>query len=136
MTLRIVARHADHWNVWGGPDVLARKNAILEEHCAKIGRNIKTIKRSVNMALLITDNNAEIDGLAAGITKRLGSHASDARDICLAGTPDQIRETLRKLQRAGADTVFIPTMFRPLADLRRDMDRFIGEIVPEFRSRL
>ena len=133
VTLRIVARHADHWNVWGGPDVLARKNAILEEHCAKIGRDTKTIKRSVNMALLITDNNAEIDGLAAGITKRLGSHASDARDICLAGTPDQIRETLRKLQRAGADTVFIPTMFRPVADLRRDMDRFIGEIAPEFR---
>jgi hypothetical protein len=29
--------------------------------------------------------------------------------------------------------VFIPTMFRPLADLRRDMDRFFSEIVPEFR---
>jgi hypothetical protein len=30
VTLKIVARHADHWNVWGGPDVLARKGALLE----------------------------------------------------------------------------------------------------------
>ena len=28
VTLRVVARHADHWNVWGGPQVLARKSAI------------------------------------------------------------------------------------------------------------
>jgi alkanesulfonate monooxygenase SsuD/methylene tetrahydromethanopterin reductase-like flavin-dependent oxidoreductase (luciferase family) len=133
VTLRIVARHANHWNVWGGPEVLARKTSVLEGHCARVGRNSKTITRSVNMALLITDNKAEVEGLANAITRRLGSHAADARDICLAGTPDQIREKLRKVREAGADTVFIPTMFRPLAELRRDMDRFISEIVPEFR---
>jgi hypothetical protein len=31
------------------------------------------------------------------------------------------------------DTVFIPTMFRPLPEIRRDLDRFITEIAPEFR---
>src|SRR5262249_36973609 len=39
VTLQIVARHADHWNVWGGPEVLSRKSAILEKHCAKVGRD-------------------------------------------------------------------------------------------------
>src|SRR6266702_3654867 len=39
VTLRIVAKHADHWNVWGGPKVLARKGAILDEHCAAVGRD-------------------------------------------------------------------------------------------------
>src|SRR6267142_630764 len=29
VTLRIVAKHADHWNCWGGPRVLARKGKIL-----------------------------------------------------------------------------------------------------------
>jgi F420-dependent oxidoreductase-like protein len=133
VTLRIVARHADHWNVWGGPEVLARKTIVLEEHCAKVGRDSKTITRSVNMALLITDKKTEVEALANAITKRLGSHASDAQDICLAGTPDQIREKLRRVREAGADTVFIPTMFRPPGDLRQDMDRFISEIAPEFR---
>jgi F420-dependent oxidoreductase-like protein len=134
VTLRIVAKHADHWNVWGGAKVLARKNAILEEHCSKVGRNSAEIIRSVNMALLITDNKADVDHLVQTIASRLGAHAADARDTCLAGTPDQIREQLHQLKAAGATTLFIPTMFRPLAELGRDMDAFIADIAPEFRS--
>ncbi len=132
VTLRIAAKHAGHWNVWGGPKVLARKSAVLEEHCSQLGRNSKTIKRSVNMALLITNNKTDVDRLADTIATRMGSHASDARDTCLAGTPDQIREQLTHLQAVGATAVFIPTMFRPLDELRRDIDRFIAEIAPDF----
>ncbi len=132
VTLRIVAKHADHWNVWGGPNVLSRKSAILEEHCSKVGRDNKTIKRSVNMALLITNKKPEIDALANAITTRMGSHAADSRDTCLAGTPDQIREKLLELKAAGANTIFIPTMFRPLDEQRRDMDQFITDIAPAF----
>jgi F420-dependent oxidoreductase-like protein len=133
VTLRIVAKHADHWNVWAGPKVLARKSAILEEHCEKVGRDSKTIMRSVNMALLITDKKEDVDRLAETVASRMGAHASDARDICLAGTPDRIRELLNELRAAGATTLFIPTMFRPLEELQRDMDRLIAEIAPAFR---
>ena len=133
VTLRIVAKHADHWNVWGGPKVMARKGAILDAHCAAVGRDPKSLRRSVNMSLLITDKPDEVEALAETIAKRMGRHAADARDTCLAGTPDQIREQLRQLRAAGADTLFIPTMFRPFPDLRRDLDRFIAEIAPAFR---
>lgn len=133
VTLRIVARHADAWNVWGGPRVLAHKAAILDEHCAAIGRDPKAIARSVNMALLITDRKDEIDRLAETVAVRLGRHVVDPRDTCLAGTPDQIREQLGQLRAAGADVLFIPSVFRPLAELRRDFDRFIAEIAPPFR---
>jgi len=132
VTLRIVAKHADHWNVWAGPKLMARKTAILEDHCSKVGRDSKTIARSVNMALLITSKTEEIDRLAETITKRLGAHAADARDVCLAGTHAEIREKLNELKSGGVDTVFIPTMFRPLEELRRDMDQFIAEIAPAF----
>src|SRR5581483_9720880 len=98
------------------------------------GRDPRAIKRSVNMALLITSRKDEVDGLAAAITKRLGAHAADASDLCLAGTPSQIRDKLYELKAAGADTIFIPTMFRPLNDIRRDMDQLMSEIAPEFRS--
>src|SRR5437773_3427454 len=134
ITLRIVAKHADHWNVWGGPKVLARKTKVLEDHCAKAGRDPGTIARSVNMPLLITNDKNEIDHLAETVIARLGAHAADARDTCLAGTPDEIREQLRQLKAAGATTLFIPTFLRPLAELGRDMDTFIKEIAPEFHS--
>ncbi len=133
VTLRIVAKHADHWNVWGGPQVLTRKGKILDEHCAAVGRAPKTITRSVNMALLITDKKDEVEQLAKTIETRMGRHAADARDTCLAGTPDQIRERLQQLKAAGCDVLFIPSLFRPLPELRRDLDRFIKEIAPAFR---
>jgi F420-dependent oxidoreductase-like protein len=133
VTLRIAAKHADHSNIWGGPKVLARKGAILDEHCAAVGRDPKTITRSANMALLITDRKDEIDQLANTIATRMGRHAADARDTCLAGTPDEIREQLHQLRASGVSVLFIPTMFRPLPELRRDLDRFIAEIAPAFR---
>ena len=133
VTLRIVARHANHWNVWGGPQVVGRKGKILDEHCAAVGRDPKTITRSVNMALLITDKKAEIEALAKTIETRMGRHAADARDTCLAGTPDQIREQLQQLKANGASVLFIPSLFRPLPELRKDLDRFIAEIAPAFR---
>src|SRR6266550_5054724 len=94
VTLLTVARHAAHWNVWGGPKVLAHKGRILDEHCQSVGRDPGTIRRSANMALLITDKKAEVDALAETIGTRMGRHAADARDTCLAGTPEQIRDTL------------------------------------------
>jgi alkanesulfonate monooxygenase SsuD/methylene tetrahydromethanopterin reductase-like flavin-dependent oxidoreductase (luciferase family) len=112
---------------------MARKGAILDEHCAAVGRDPKRLRRSVNMSLLITDRRDEIEALADTIATRMGRHAADARDTCLAGTPDQIREQLHQLRAAGADTLFIPTLFRPLDALRRDLDRFIAEIAPAFR---
>jgi len=133
VTLRIVAKHADHWNCWGGPRVLERKGKILDDHCSTLGRDPKTLKRSANMALLITDKKIEVDQLADTIGKRMGRHAADARDTCLAGTPDRIREQLQQLNSAKVDTLFIPSMFRPMDELRRDLDRFITEIAPAFR---
>jgi len=133
VTLRTVARYADHWNVWGGPKVLAHKGRILDEHCATVGRDPEAIRRSANMTLLITDKKAEAESLAETLGARMGRHATDARDTCLAGSPQQIRETLAELRAARVDTVFIPTLFRPLPELRRDLDRFIAEIAPAFR---
>lgn len=36
-TLRIAAKYANEWNVWGTPDLLARKGAILDRYCEELG---------------------------------------------------------------------------------------------------
>ncbi len=132
VTMRIAAEHADHWNVWGGPQVLRRKGPILDEHCAAVGRDPRAVTRSLNMALMITDRKDEADRLVGTIGRFLGRSEEDARDLCLVGPPDQIRDKLQEVKAAGAGTLFIPTMFRPEGDLRRDLDRFIAEIAPGF----
>jgi probable F420-dependent oxidoreductase len=50
VTLKIVARHADIWHSFGTPDEAARKSAILDEWCAKVGRDPAAIERSVSVS--------------------------------------------------------------------------------------
>ncbi|HLZ27433.1 MAG TPA: TIGR03560 family F420-dependent LLM class oxidoreductase [Chloroflexota bacterium] len=45
--LRIVAEYADTWNSFGTPDEMRARNAILDEHCAAIGRDPNAIVRSL-----------------------------------------------------------------------------------------
>jgi alkanesulfonate monooxygenase SsuD/methylene tetrahydromethanopterin reductase-like flavin-dependent oxidoreductase (luciferase family) len=47
-TLRIAAQYADVWNAAGGtPEEVAASSAILDQHCAQIGRDPGKIRRSV-----------------------------------------------------------------------------------------
>jgi alkanesulfonate monooxygenase SsuD/methylene tetrahydromethanopterin reductase-like flavin-dependent oxidoreductase (luciferase family) len=45
-TLRLVAQYADACNVFGRPEAIARKYAILDAHCAAVGRDPDEIERS------------------------------------------------------------------------------------------
>jgi F420-dependent oxidoreductase-like protein len=45
-TLRLVAQYADASNLFGGPDQLLPKYAILAEHCKAVGRDFAEIDRS------------------------------------------------------------------------------------------
>lgn len=47
VTLRLVAEHADMHNTFGPPDNYARKNQIIDEWCAKVGRDPKAVERTV-----------------------------------------------------------------------------------------
>lgn len=47
VTLRLVAEYADAWNTFGPPSNFAAKSAILDEWCAKVGRDPAEIERTV-----------------------------------------------------------------------------------------
>ena len=67
VTLRLVAEHADAWNTFGPPDNFRHKSEVLDEWCAKVGRDPAAIERTVAW-----NDPAEIDRLdeyrAAGAT--------------------------------------------------------------------
>lgn len=46
VTLRITAQHADMWHTFGTPQDWRRKSEILDEWCAKVGRDPKAIERT------------------------------------------------------------------------------------------
>jgi F420-dependent oxidoreductase-like protein len=45
-TLRLAAQYADACNVFGGPERIAHKYAVLKEHCERLGRPYEEIERS------------------------------------------------------------------------------------------
>lgn len=49
VTLRLVAEYADMWNGFGPPESWAKKNAILDGWCGKVGRDPKAIERTVDL---------------------------------------------------------------------------------------
>jgi F420-dependent oxidoreductase-like protein len=58
-TLRTVARYADMWNAAGSPEILRGKDAVLRRHCEAVGRNEKTIERTVRVRAIIRDDPEE-----------------------------------------------------------------------------
>jgi F420-dependent oxidoreductase-like protein len=46
-TLRLVARYADACNVFGGPERVAHKFAVLRRHCEEVGRPYDQVERTV-----------------------------------------------------------------------------------------
>ena len=98
-TLRIVAQWADGWNVpFIAPDELARKRAVLDAHCADVGRDPATIRTAINVGLCEDD-----DALRA----QFGKLAEAVRPGVLIGSPDQLVERIGEYVEAGADQLNI-----------------------------
>ncbi|MDH6114541.1 alkanesulfonate monooxygenase SsuD/methylene tetrahydromethanopterin reductase-like flavin-dependent oxidoreductase (luciferase family) [Kitasatospora sp. MAP12-15] len=75
-TLRLVAEHADIWNIPGPPhntlDYIIQRSRVLDAHCAAVGRDPQTITRSVQYIVSYDDpagdRKAIRDLIDAGLT--------------------------------------------------------------------
>ena len=85
-TLRLVAQYADASNLFGGPDQLVSKYAILAEHCTAVGRDFNEIERT----------NMQGVGLGTGGS---WSRAPEA--------PDAIVERFGRLAEAGVQHIIV-----------------------------
>ena len=77
-TLRLVAQYADACNVFGSPEAIARKYAILAEHCAAVGRDPDEIERSTLQNFRISADGGAGTESPANIVDRSGESTADA----------------------------------------------------------
>lgn len=131
-TLRVVARHADEWNVPGLPvPTYRRKVAVLEKYCAQEGRDPTQIRRSVAFAQAIAATDAEVRRITDAMLARTpaqfrpGSHP-DA-PLWLVGTPDRIVEQLNLISAEGVDRVMLQYLQPPT---RAELDLIAERILP------
>ena len=122
-TLRIAAKYANEWNVWGTPEVLAHKGAILNRYCEEVGRDPKSIAHSAQGMLTFTDDAAVLERMKASGRPVIG------------GDGPGIRALVEQYAEAGVDELIIPgfNLGRSLAEATTIMDRFQDEVMAHFK---
>lgn len=100
-TLRIVARHADGWNVAGTPAFIAQKSNVLAAHCEAVGRDPGTIARSAYAPIIVDDSRQRVEALLERRAAATGTTIEDVRQRVLAGSPQAIVEQLAAYAEVG-----------------------------------
>lgn len=123
VALRIVARYADEWNHWGGPEVARHKGEVFRAHCEKIGRDPSTVRRSTQAMIKVidpgdTESEAYRDNLIAA-----------GRPVVI-GSAEQVLDTLAQYPGAGIDELLIPDSFYGSGNQRFDaLERLREEVL-------
>ena len=108
-TLRIVAEHADIWNVFGTPETVSAKDAVLREHCAAVGRDSTEIERTLGCKVTIRSTEAEAERVRRSLLEHNRTPLSRVEgDVSFwTGTPEQIAETMLRYIRVGFETFIV-----------------------------
>ena len=86
-TLRLVARHADSCNLFGDPDTVRHKLAVLHEHCAAEGRDPGEIEVTHFSPARVVLSEQDRSGDGAGtVEERIGR----CRELAEAGVQTEI----------------------------------------------
>ena len=121
VTLKLVAKYADGWNVpFVAPDAYSHKSRVLERHCEVVGRDPSEIERSVNLALAWRDEDLEV---------QFGGLAAMVRPNVLIGSTQEVVDRVGEYAEAGC--MQLNLALRPPFDVD-GLDRFATEVLPQF----
>jgi probable F420-dependent oxidoreductase len=119
VTLRIAAQHADGWNIaFHGPDAYRHKVAVLEEHCARLGRDPGAITKSVNLTVAANEDV---------LRQRFGGAAEYIKQSALVGSAQEMIDRLASYREAGAEWIILA--LRAPFDLD-ELDRVATDVLP------
>ncbi len=122
LTLRAVAEHADWWNAMSRPmEVLRRKVAALEEHCATVGRDPASIVRTITFVAFL-----DTDGAAA---RRAAGSRLEGDVVAFAGDPAAMVDHLEALIELGFQHV---QLVFPGFPGTADIELFLDDVRPHF----
>lgn len=120
--LGLVARWADEWNMWGLPDTIAERGAVLDAACEAIGRDPATVARSAQALVLLTDDEAAARGFVEAVAPR----------AAIGGTPAQVAEVAAGWAAMGLDELIVPdfVLGRDLSAKQDALDALIDALAP------
>ncbi len=128
-TLRSVAKYADMWNGMGAAETLARKVAVLREHCEAVGRDIAEIELTCGCKPIIRSTEAEARQLWESQMAHNRTPMADVENDATfwVGTPEQVAQEMIDRKALGFDT-FIAELAAPFDD--ETIERWMTEVKP------
>ena len=128
--LRIVARHADGWNVpFMSPEIFTQRSTTLTRWCEREGRDPRAIIRTVNLGLAVGADAADVRRQEENLRLMFGPMTDFVRPGILVGTPAEVVERVRAYEAGGAEWVILA--LRAPFDWA-GLDLFIREVMPAF----
>ncbi len=132
--LRIVAQHADGWNMVFGQPLSAVKQKLdaLKRHCDDLKRDYTKIDKSMFIVTCLAETDEEMKRREAQMAAALGTDLifNMGRASGTIGTAKQVAETLRSYQDLGFD--YFIAMF-PYKQDGEMLQRFAETVVPQLR---
>ena len=133
-TLRIAAQHADVWNYWGPPHVMARKLEVLADHCDTYDTDFDAIDTSWFARCIIRETEEEVEEILEEVPRfRQPDDPSEIEAGAynnLIGTPKQIID-----QVAAYGSLDLDEMVIEFVDFPRTTgaELFTQRVLPEIR---
>jgi alkanesulfonate monooxygenase SsuD/methylene tetrahydromethanopterin reductase-like flavin-dependent oxidoreductase (luciferase family) len=128
-TLRMVAQYADESNLTsGGIEETKRKLEVLNEHCARIGRNRSeiTVTKLTMVCVAPTMEKAMADARELAQLKGWSNDVVDMlKGVLIFGDPDTVGERLQEIVNCGIDGL---TINLPVNGHITDRISLLGEI--------
>jgi alkanesulfonate monooxygenase SsuD/methylene tetrahydromethanopterin reductase-like flavin-dependent oxidoreductase (luciferase family) len=126
VTLKLVAQYADMNNIGGGIEAVRRKEAILLEHCAAVGRDPAEIERTTGIGVLvIRDDRAEAERrFRAAFDRNRVARPWENQPV---GTPEDVAEKLAPYVALGYRHLIAGF---PADYDEESMTRFVTEVKP------
>ena len=126
LTLRVVARHADWWNLPNASrETFKHKLEVLESHCEEVGRNPEDIKKTLGNMVAI----AETRGEARRIAVESPFTQPGSLENFIIGDPDAVVKGIQGYVELGVEHFILRFLDFPETSGAR---LFAEKVIPEF----
>ena len=131
-TLRIVAKHADGWNYFLGPeDAYRHKLDVLAGHCQKVERDPTTIRKSLIFQAVLDSTREAAAERAAKLAAEGGKTRAPLGEAAIVGTADDLIAALYPFIALGVSDFLLGS--RPPGD-SRTLELFAEKVASALRK--
>ena len=104
-TFRLVAKYGDACNLFGSPDTIRKKLAILRERCREVNREYGTILKTKLGHVIIASDKNKVEKMLAEEFKNVSSEMRS--EFVIFGTPEEVRRQVEAFRDSGIEYLIV-----------------------------